>query len=170
MKAFVAVGANIEPEHHIEAALRGLMGMVDVHETSTFYRTTPLLDPRQPDFLNGVWRIETELGPRDLKYDILRGIERDLGRERSGNRYAPRVIDLDLILWGDAVIDEPDLKIPDPDIYTRPFVAVPLAELSPELELPDTKSTVSDLESAKRHDGLEALEAFTAHLKRCIEK
>jgi 2-amino-4-hydroxy-6-hydroxymethyldihydropteridine diphosphokinase len=168
VEAFVAVGANIAPRINIEKALRQIMGHVDVIDTSTFYLTDPEGGGHQPRFVNGMWRIGTGLAPRALKFEVLRKIEGDLGRRRSEDKHAPRVIDLDLVLYGDSVIDDPDLAIPAPDIYTRPFVAVPLVELAPTLVMPDTKRRVTEIESATRRDGLEALEAFTAHLKRCI--
>jgi dihydroneopterin aldolase/2-amino-4-hydroxy-6-hydroxymethyldihydropteridine diphosphokinase len=167
--AFVAVGANLEPKRHIEAALIRLMALEEVLDTSRFYLNDAQGHGDQPRFINGVWRIRTALSARALKYDTLRGIEAWLGRKRSADKYAPRVIDLDLVLYGDAVIDEPDLAVPDPDIYSRPFVAVPLAELAPGLVLPDTRTALSDLESTRRIDGLEVLEEFSSHLKRCME-
>ena len=85
-----------------------------------------------------VWHIQTAVSARALKFGILRGIETDLGHARSADKYAARPIDLDLAVYGDAVIDEPDLHVPDPDIRERPFVAVPLLGLAPNLVMPDT--------------------------------
>lgn len=138
IQAFVGVGSNIEPRRNIQAALVRLARRVRVTGVSTFYRTPALDRPDQPAFLNGVWRIETDLAPRALKLDVLRGIERSLGRVRTADRYAPRTIDLDLLLYGDLTVDEPDLRIPDPDIRKRPFIVVPLLELAPDLVMPDT--------------------------------
>ena len=127
--AFVAVGANIEPETNIEAALEALMQQLDVQETSTFYRTSPVERKEQPRFVNGVWKVGSTLAPRQLKYEVLRKIEVQLGRVRTDDTHAARPIDLDVVLFGDSVISEPGLAIPDPDIRTRPFIAVPLLEL-----------------------------------------
>jgi len=89
----------------------------------------------QPRFLNGAAELETTLAPREL-LDRLLAVERTLGRERSGPRFGPRTIDLDLLLYGDERIDEPGLQIPHPRLHERRFALEPLAELDPELEIP----------------------------------
>ena len=101
---------------------------------------------------------------RTLKFGILRDIETELGRTRGADRYAARPIDLDLAVYGDAAIDEPDLRIPDPDIRERPFVAVPLLELAPNLVMPDSGESLASLSVARLGDGLEAAEDFTRQL------
>jgi 2-amino-4-hydroxy-6-hydroxymethyldihydropteridine diphosphokinase len=136
--AFVAVGSNIRPEEHTERALEALQRRVRVTATSTFHRTEAVGRPEQPAFVNGVWKIQSEHTPRSLKFDVLRPIEQALGRVRTADRFAPRPIDLDLVLHGDTVVDEPDLRLPDPDIRLRAFLALPLLELAPSLVLPDT--------------------------------
>jgi 2-amino-4-hydroxy-6-hydroxymethyldihydropteridine diphosphokinase len=166
VEAFVAVGSNIEPERNIAAALDMLMECVAVTGVSTFYRTAPLGRPEQDPFLNGVWSIETSAGARNLKFAVLRRIEAELGRLRTADRYAPRTIDLDVAVYGREAIDEPDLVVPDPDIAVRPFLAVPLAELAPGLELPGTGIRVGDLPAASATEGLEAVPEFTGRLRR----
>lgn len=143
--AYVAVGSNIQPEANIPAALDKLRRAARVTASSTFYRTAALDRPGDPDFLNGVWQIETDLSPHALKFDVLRRIEEELGRKRSADKYAPRTIDLDLIVYDNAAIAEPDLRVPDPDIRTRPFIALPLLELSPEVVLADTGERLAAL-------------------------
>ncbi len=165
---YIAVGSNIDPERHILAALEALSGRVRVVESSTFYSTDPVGAPGTPRFYNGVWRIETKTKPRPLKQEVLRQVETDLGRNRSDYKNAPRIIDLDLILYGARVMDGADLTLPDPDIYTRPFVAAPLAELCPDGILPDSGTRIGDLEIATPGDAMEALSTFTSHLKRII--
>ncbi|MDJ0765985.1 MAG: 2-amino-4-hydroxy-6-hydroxymethyldihydropteridine diphosphokinase [Myxococcota bacterium] len=168
--AYVAVGSNIDPEKNIPAALTKLLGFVDVFDTSSFYRTPPLGDPGQPAFLNGVFGLRTTLAPRVIKFDVLRGIEADLGRIRTEDRYAPRPIDLDLILYGNWVRDEPNLRLPDPDIHTRGFVAMPLMQIAPDLILPDTSEPIGSLPITKRGAALEAVPALSKKLKRMIRK
>jgi len=129
VQAFIAVGSNIEPEHHIRLALEQLARHVTITGLSTFYRTPPLHRPEQPTFINGVVRIETAIPARALKFEVLRTVESRLGRVRTVDKYAPRTIDLDIVLYGSQVIAEPDLRIPDPDLRARPFLAVPLLEL-----------------------------------------
>ncbi len=146
IRAFVSVGSNIDPEANVPAALRALLESVVVTGISTMHRSEPLRRPEgrggpdacatQEPFVNGVWRIETDLEPRSLKFGVLRGIEQRLGRVRTDDAYASRTIDLDVVLYGDLVIEEKGLVIPDPDILMRPFLAVPLVELEPDLQVP----------------------------------
>jgi 2-amino-4-hydroxy-6-hydroxymethyldihydropteridine diphosphokinase len=163
--AFIAVGSNIRPEWHISAAFEKLTRHVHITEVSTFYRTQPLAGRNQPPFLNGVWRIQTATPPRSLKFDILRTIEQELGRVRTDDKYAARVIDLDLILHGENVMEEPGLILPDPDIRVRPFIAVPLLGLAPDLVLPDTGQRLADLVASMAPRGLEPVDAFTRALR-----
>ncbi|MFW6062356.1 MAG: 2-amino-4-hydroxy-6-hydroxymethyldihydropteridine diphosphokinase [Planctomycetota bacterium] len=134
--AFVAIGSNIEPRRNVPAALRILKRQVQVVAVSTLYRTAPIGDSSQPAFVNGVWKLRTNRPARTLKYGLLRPIEDRLGRDRSGDSCAPRTIDLDVVLHGQSVCQQADLVIPSPDL-DRPFVALPLLELAPELTLPD---------------------------------
>jgi 2-amino-4-hydroxy-6-hydroxymethyldihydropteridine diphosphokinase len=168
--AFIAVGSNIEPLANITAAMEALARRVRLEATSTFYLSKPLMRPQQPMFVNGVWRIQTRVAPIDLKFEVLRKIETDLGRVRSEDSHAPRMIDLDLILYGDTVIEENGLRIPDPDIEERPFIAAPLAELAPDLLIPGTANKVGELSAARNVEGLDALVEFTAQLRRRIGK
>jgi 2-amino-4-hydroxy-6-hydroxymethyldihydropteridine diphosphokinase len=166
--AYIAVGSNIRPEENIPAALDRLRRAVRVTASSTFYRTAALDRPGDPDFLNGVWRIETELPACALKFDVLRRIEDALGRTRGADRYAPRTIDLDLLLHGEAVIAEPGLRIPDPDIRARVFLAVPLLELAPALVLPDTGESLASLPVARAGSGLTPDVSLTELLRKRI--
>ena len=139
-RAYVGVGANLgERRETIEAALALLPGVVAVSELR---ETAPVGVTDQPDFLNGAVAIETELSPREL-LDVLLDVERRLGRERR-ERWGPRTIDLDLLVYGDEAIDEPGLTVPHPRLHERRFALEPLADLDPELELPG-RGTVSEL-------------------------
>jgi 2-amino-4-hydroxy-6-hydroxymethyldihydropteridine diphosphokinase len=142
--AFISAGSSIEPEKHLAAALSMLAKHLHVLAISTVYRTPAIDRPGDPDFLNCVFQVSTAIPPRALKCDVLRGIEEKLGRERLLDKYAPRTIDLDLILYGDEVADGPDLKLPHADL-SRWFVRVPILELSPELELPGLGRKLRDI-------------------------
>ena len=166
--AYIAVGSNIEPEKNIREALERLRQHVRVRATSTFYRTAPIGRPEQPAFLNGVWHIETSRTARGLKYEVLRRIEAELRRRRTEDKYAARTIDLDIVIYGDEVIDDPYLRIPDPDLRDRLFIAVPLLELAPCLVLPDTGERLSSLVNVKADADLEPLWAFTEQLRARI--
>jgi 2-amino-4-hydroxy-6-hydroxymethyldihydropteridine diphosphokinase len=165
---FVAVGSNIDPQDSISSALLVLKTHVKIEAISNFYKTPAIGRPDQPDFLNGVIRIQTQLKPRELKFNVLRNIESFLGRVRSDDKYAPRIIDLDIILYGDLVIAEPDLRIPDPAIRAHHFVAIPLLELAPDLILPDTSTRLAAEPVLKRTTRLRLQSEFTTRLRRLI--
>ncbi len=142
---YIAVGSNIDPGRNIKAALRLAMKRFPVLGSSRFYRTSPIDRPEQQDFRNGIWQIKCDASAGEIKFDMLRRIESVLGRQRSTDKYAAREIDLDLILYGRIIIRDAGLTIPDPDIRRRAFIALPLAELDPELVLPDTGERIADI-------------------------
>ena len=168
VQAYVAVGSNIEPERNIPRALQFLAEKATIDAVSTFYRTAPVGPSRQPPFLNGVCAVTTELSAQQLKFDVLRGIEDALGRVRTEDKYAPRTIDLDIALFGDLVVDTPNLHIPDPDILTRPFLAAPLLELAPHLKLPSTGEALRDIVQRQNADSMIPDKDFTEELKARI--
>src|SRR5512146_1662517 len=134
MRAYVGVGANLgDREATIREAVR-LLGD-DVVAVSRLRETEPWGYADQPPFLNGAILLETGLEPRAL-LDRLLAVERELGRSRDGPRYGPRTIDLDLLLYGDSVVDEPGLTVPHPRLHERAFALEPLLDLDPELEIP----------------------------------
>jgi 2-amino-4-hydroxy-6-hydroxymethyldihydropteridine diphosphokinase len=111
---------------------------------SSFLETDPVGKLDQPRFVNAVAMLETELGPRELLERLLE-VERRLGRDRATEeRWGPRTVDLDLLLYGGATIDEPGLTVPHPRLAERRFVLEPLAEIAPDLSLPDGRA-VRDL-------------------------
>lgn len=113
---------------------------------SLLYETEPVKDGANPGdawFLNGVVRLETDIAPRSL-LDILREIERSLGRDEN-NRSGPRTIDLDILFYGERVIDEPGLTIPHPRLHQRRFVLMPLSELDPLLVHPTRQRSVNQM-------------------------
>ena len=135
---YVALGANLgDREGTIRTALRRLDGheQIEVERVSSLRETDPVGYEEQPRFLNGVARLRTDLEPREL-LTVLLDLERDLGRTRHGPRFGPRTIDLDILLYGERVIDEPGLRVPHPRLAERAFVLEPLAELDPDLEVP----------------------------------
>jgi len=158
---FVGIGSNIDPERNILAALELLVSKTVLEAVSSFYRSAALRRPDLPAFLNGVARLRTDLDAHTLKFDVLRGIESALGRVRRADAYASRTIDLDIVLYGSAIIEAPGLRVPDPDIRERSFIAVPLLELAPGLVLPGTGERLSDLPCAASREGLIAADAFT---------
>jgi 2-amino-4-hydroxy-6-hydroxymethyldihydropteridine diphosphokinase len=130
--AYVGLGANLgDREATIRAAVAELPDVVAV---STLRETDPVGVTQQPRFLNGVAALETDLTPREL-LDVLLSVERRLGRERR-ERWGPRTIDLDLLLYGDETLEEPGLAIPHPRLHERRFALEPLAELDARLSVP----------------------------------
>ncbi len=168
--AYIGVGSNIDPQRNIEEGLKHLLEFVTVLDVSTHFSSSSTERPEQPVFVNGVWKIETERDARSLKFEVLREVERLLGRRRGTDKFAPRTLDLDLLLLGTCVIRSPELTLPDPDIYSAPYIAVPLAELSPRLILPDKGEAVGHLESAHAKEGLVPLPDFTRLLKGWVMK
>ena len=145
-RAYVGLGANLgDREATIERALELLAEEegIAVAAVSALRETEPVGVTEQPRFLNGAVALETALSARALLETLLR-IERSLGRVRTGVRWGPRTIDLDLLVYGSEVLDEPGLHVPHPRLHERRFALEPLAELDPELEIPG-RGRVSDL-------------------------
>ena len=144
---FITLGSNIEPETNLRRAVRMITQNrhLTLHAISRVYES-PAIDaagqiaPDQDHFLNAAVMVESDghFPPMALKYNMLRFIELCLGRTRGPDKYAPRTIDLDIALYGDQVIDTPHITIPDPDILTRVHIALPLADLAPNLPHPVT--------------------------------
>jgi 2-amino-4-hydroxy-6-hydroxymethyldihydropteridine diphosphokinase len=139
-RAYIGLGANLgDREETIRRAVERLGGEqgIEIVGISRLRETDPVGYADQPRFLNGALAVDTDLSPRDLLARLL-AVERELGRVReAGLRYGPRTIDLDLLLYGDRVVNEPGLTVPHPRLAERRFVLEPLHELDPGLRLPD---------------------------------
>ncbi len=142
--AYIGVGSNVAPEENVPKALDLLKGIARVTASSRFYATEPIGRPDQAPYANGVVRIETDIEPFEIK-ERLRAIESILGRKRTPDRFAPRTIDLDLLLYGSRVIAEAGLVVPSPEILSRRFVGYPLLEIEPGLVLPGTGRPLREL-------------------------
>ncbi len=130
--AYVGFGANLGDR---EDTIRRAAETIGAQRLSAIIETEPWGYENQPRFLNAVAEIDTPLTAQQLIVHLL-DVERRFGRERVGPKWGPRTLDLDLLLYGDAVIDEPGLQVPHPRLAERLFVLAPLAELAPELEVP----------------------------------
>jgi len=164
---YLSVGANIDPEVNIPRGLRLLSRTLPLCGISTFYRTKAIDRPDQPDYLNGVVALKTDLPPGRLR-DLLREVEHALGRVRTDDTFAARTLDLDILLFGDAVVSSLGLHIPDPDILLRPFLAAGLLELAPDLQLPGTDRKLSVLIDSAAVASLTAMPEFTRELKESL--
>lgn len=143
MKAVVALGANIgNPEEQIDVAIAMLKAATDVIAISSYYVTKPVGGPQQPDYINAVCTLESELPALDL-LALLHGIEKSLGRERK-EKWGPRLIDLDLIQYGPLLSKAEELELPHPRAHERRFVLEPWYEIEPDAILL-THGKISDL-------------------------
>jgi 2-amino-4-hydroxy-6-hydroxymethyldihydropteridine diphosphokinase len=136
-EAFVGIGSNLgDREGQLRSARRLLAAEdgIEVLAVSELRDTEPVGPVEQPRFLNGAVRLTTELSPQELLERLL-AIEQRLGRVRN-ERFGPRTIDLDLLVYGDAIVDEPGLTVPHPRLHERRFALEPLAELAPDLVIP----------------------------------
>lgn len=122
--AYLALGSNIRPERFIPLAIEELAKRFVVAEISSIWKT-PAEGFAGADFLNAVVHIQTNLTPISLKYRVLRPLEAQLGRVRTEHKYSPRTIDIDILIYGHDILD--------PEIWVQPHLAVPLAELLPDL-------------------------------------
>jgi 2-amino-4-hydroxy-6-hydroxymethyldihydropteridine diphosphokinase len=153
VRAYIGLGSNLaDREGTIEQAV-GLLGAepgIEVVVVSSLRETEPWGRVAQPAFLNGAVAVETTLEPRAL-LGVLLDVERRLGRVRD-ERWGPRTIDLDLLLYGDVVLDEPGLTVPHPRLHERAFALEPLQDLDPELAVPG-RGSVADLLAALAGEG-----------------
>ncbi|MCL5022975.1 MAG: 2-amino-4-hydroxy-6-hydroxymethyldihydropteridine diphosphokinase [Nitrospirae bacterium] len=165
-RAFVSLGSNIRPAENIKKALHLLAQKARLIAVSTVYCTAPEGRLEQPSYYNCAAEIETEASPAELKHSVLRHIEGNLGRMRSEDKYAPRTIDLDLILYDDLVLETEDITIPDPEIERRSFLAAALCELAPELRLPGSGIPIRELALRFRGQEMNPLREFTELLRK----
>lgn len=138
MKAWLGLGSNLQkPVSQLNDALArlGLVEGIEIIEVSGFYRTPPWGDDQQNEFINAVAHVETDLDPVPLLY-ALQSIENEMGRQRSGRRWGPRLIDIDLLLYGDQRIQSEELELPHPRMHERAFVLIPLCELDRTMVIP----------------------------------
>ncbi len=136
--AYVGVGSNLShPARQVEDALDQLTELEDAEmlSRSSLYRSSPLGGIEQPDFINAVAGVATTRDARGLLLQ-LQSVEAARGRERDGQRWGPRILDLDLLVFGDERISEEGLEVPHPGIADRNFVLLPLREIAPDLVVP----------------------------------
>ncbi len=140
-QVFIGLGSNLgDRGQYLSQALSALATseQTDIAAISSLYESDPLAGKDQPKYLNAVAKILTSLGPHQLLRKI-QSIETKFGRERHGH-WAPRTLDLDILLFADRVLDDPWLSVPHPGIYMRSFVLLPLQEIAQDLVFPDQTS------------------------------
>ena len=152
--AYIALGSNLaSPLAQVQAAIHALGEIPHsrVVNVSSFYRTPPLGPQDQPDYLNAAVALETTLSPEAL-LDHTQRIELQQGRVRKAERWGPRTLDLDIMLFGDALINSERLTVPHSDMRNRGFMLWPLFEIAPDLHFPDgmaLRAVLDDLGAAK---------------------
>ncbi|MCE9870872.1 2-amino-4-hydroxy-6-hydroxymethyldihydropteridine diphosphokinase [Hafnia alvei] len=154
-RVYIALGSNLaNPLHQVQSALNALaeLPQTKLIATSSLYRTPPLGPQDQPDYLNAVVALDTDLSVENL-LDHTQKIELEHGRVRKDERWGPRTLDLDILLFGDEIINTERLTVPHYDIKNRQFMLYPLAEIAPELYFPTGES----LQSAMTQLGAEPL-------------
>lgn len=146
-RVYIALGSNLaSPMAQAKAAIQALATLPESEliAVSSFYRTPPLGPPDQPDYLNAVVALDTEL-PAEILLDNTQRIEQQQGRVRKAERWGPRTLDLDILLFGKVIINSARLTIPHYDMKNRGFMLWPLFEIAPELHFPDGSSLYSVL-------------------------
>lgn len=161
--AFIGIGSNIEPAENVRKAVKLLSCKTHILAISTIYQTASLRNPDQPLFYNGVVEIETELPPEEFKNSVLHEIENRLGRVRTSDKYAPRTIDLDILIYNQLT------DYIDPEIFERPFLAIPIFELAPSFVIPESEIKISDVAASMAGLEMKPLPEFTRQIRREIE-
>ncbi|MBV2134959.1 2-amino-4-hydroxy-6-hydroxymethyldihydropteridine diphosphokinase [Pseudomonas sp. MAP12] len=159
-RVYIGLGSNLaEPAQQLEAALAALgrLPRCRLVAQSSLYASDPLGPPDQPRYVNAVAALDCELAPLEL-LDALQAIELEQGRVRKAERWGPRTLDLDILLFGNLQLDEERLRVPHYHMHARAFVLYPLAEIAPQLVLPDGRA-LQALLAACPPQGLERLSA-----------
>lgn len=143
--AYLSLGSNIEPQKYLQDAAHLLAQVGKILAISSAWETIPVGFLEQPNFLNAALLLETELTANIIRTTTIPAIEQTLHRVRTANPNASRTIDIDLALFNDEIFTLGTRQIPDPDILTRAFVAIPLAEIAPNYIHPQTGQTLRDI-------------------------
>jgi 2-amino-4-hydroxy-6-hydroxymethyldihydropteridine diphosphokinase len=144
LTVYLGLGSNLgNRQENLDTALEFLSQRMQIRKVSSVYETEPVGNTKQPRFLNLVCRVNTRLAPVEI-LTLAKGIEFKMGRA-PGKRNAPRLIDIDILLYGDRIVKTRNLKIPHPRLTERAFVLIPLAEIAPDVVHPGNGKTAREL-------------------------
>jgi len=144
-RVYLSLGSNIEPEKNMRAAVEMLATLARLRAVSSVWETPPLGLTDQPDYLNAAALAETDLTAPQFKRQVIRPIERALGRVRTAAKFGPRSIDIDIILFNRDIVQLDNHTIPNRELLERPFVGIPLAEIAPDYIHPETGQSLSEI-------------------------
>jgi 2-amino-4-hydroxy-6-hydroxymethyldihydropteridine diphosphokinase len=155
-KVYLLLGTNIgDLEENLHRAIELIAASnIRINKISRIYKTKPWGVTDQPDYLNVALEVESDLSASEL-LRIFKHIEQEMGREQTSEKWQPRVIDIDIIFWGDHVVEHSDLKIPHQEFFSRPFAMKILAEIAPEFIPPGSEITLEELSSGVCNEGIE---------------
>jgi 2-amino-4-hydroxy-6-hydroxymethyldihydropteridine diphosphokinase len=150
------LGTNVgDLEENLARALDAIEERnLKILKKSRIYKTKAWGVAQQPDYLNLALEVATDLTPRGL-LSVLKNIEAEMGRRAAKTRYEPRIIDIDIIFWGDQIVDHPDLKIPHGEFHNRPFAMKILSEIAPDFVPPGSEHNLQELSSGASNEGIE---------------
>ena len=160
VRAYIGLGSNLaDPQQQVARAFHELASIPQSQlvAQSPLYRSAPLGPPNQPDYVNAVAALDTSLGAKALLHHLHR-IEELQGRVRDGERWGPRTLDLDLLLYGDQISRDDEITLPHPGAHERAFVLVPLCAIAPGVTIPG-KGRVVDLLNACRSQFIEMIDS-----------
>lgn len=143
--AYLSLGSNVAREWNLPACVHLLAQHGRLVAVSAVYETAPIGNIDDPMFFNAAVALETSLEPAELKEQVLRQVEEQLGRRRTADPNAPRTIDVDVSLFNDAVLQVGKRHIPDPEILLYPHIALPLADIAPAYRHPETGETLAEI-------------------------
>ena len=155
-RVYLGIGSNLQgPIQQVRQAIMAIAGLpqTQLMAQSRLYRSAPMGPQPQPDYINAVVCVDTDLAAAEL-LEALHGLEQTQGRVRDGSRWGPRTLDVDILLYGDESINQPQLVVPHPGLHERNFVLYPLSEIAPALVIPG-RGALSDLLARCPTTGLE---------------
>jgi len=155
-KVYLLLGTNVgDLEENLKRAIAAISSKnIKITKKSKIYRTKPWGVSDQPDYLNLALEVESDLTARQM-LEILKDIEREMGRRETRERWQPRVIDIDILFWGDHVVETPELKIPHKEFFNRPFAMRILADIAPDFAPPHSERTLQEMSIGESDEGIE---------------